>query len=319
MVGKPVYSVNMTDKVRGVIGPNDPNLMDILPDDRNNFFRDIERNIEVGSCARAGNLVGKTVLLRRGDPEEELFTMAITVFGFGRVETEEYCSVLGNLCCLDEVRVGKRCAVGRNIISGRAEVHSHTSINGNILSTGDIDIGSDCDINGSVISLKGNVTVGDRCNIGLVYAKGHIRMGQDVELQNDLVMSEEGRVSFPSDGADPALILAHTFSVIRSEKMDWNEIAPYCYNDAKEGRYDMNRVLFRKDPKIIEERLGNLKGKWKDISIRPGDENREVYERLGYRVEELLSRSGRINVHGDVVLGDKNTIKDSVLVRSRLG
>ena len=320
MVIKPSYSVSLTDVPKGIIGPNDPNHIDILPHDRANFYRDIERKIEVNSCARAGHLVGKTVLLKRGDPEEELFTMAISVIGFGRVETEDYCSVLGNICSLEEVRIGRRCAVGKNIISRRAEIHSHTFIKGNILATSDINIGSDCDINGSVVSLTGNVTIGDRCNIGLVYARGQVRMGQDIRLLNDLVMSEKGKVVFPSDGEDPALILAHTFSVINNENIEWDEVSGYCYDDAKKGRYNLNRVIFQKSEKIIEERLGNLNEKWGDVSVpTEKKDSPDVYERLGYRVEELLSRPGSIKVYGDVVQGDKTTVKDSVVIRSGIG
>jgi len=262
MAVDPANGASVTDIGKVAIDPDDRGNRDILPDSRETFFSDIGKNIVVGSGARAGHLVGKTVKLDDGPGDGITLTSAISVTGFDSVFLGERCSVLRDVCSPGEVKVGRDSRIGKNIICGRAEIHRQTHVNGNIIATGDIAIASDCDVNGAVISLEGSVTVGDRCNIAMIYARGRIRMGQDITLTNDIVMSGQGEVVFPMDGEDPAVTLAHTFTVINNEKIPWEEIATYCFDEASNVGYNLSKVIFKKDEKIITQRLKILEEKW---------------------------------------------------------
>ena len=202
---------SVSDITKVVIDPNDRDQVDIMPDSREPFFSDIGRNIEVGSGARAGHLIGNTVKLSNGSGQGDAYTAAISATGFESVVLGENCVVLNDVCSPGKVKVGRDCRIGKNIICGRTEIHRQTQVTGNVIATGDIAIACDCDVNGAVISLEGSITVGDRCNIGMVYARGRVRMGQDITLANDVIMSGVGKVVFPMDGEDPAVTLANTF------------------------------------------------------------------------------------------------------------
>ncbi len=266
-----LHGKKLKDKMNVVIDPDDRGNVDILPDSRETFFSDIGRNIVVGTGARAGHLLGKTVTLSNG--EGGAFTAAISATGFERVVLGEQCVVLNDICSPGEVKVGRAGRIGKNIFCGRAEVHRQTQINGNVLATGDIAIASDCDVNGALISLEGSVTVGDRCNIGMIYAKGNIRMGQDISLMNDIISSSEGKVVFPSDGEDPVVTLAHTFSVIKNELIPWEELAAYCFTNTDNVGYNLSKVIFKKDEKIITRHLKHLEDKWKKRFVMEEMEN----------------------------------------------
>jgi len=268
------------DMAKVNIDPNDRGLADILPDSRETFFSDIGRNIVVGSGARAGHLMGKTVSLRNGSGDGGPYTSAISATGFDSVLLGEHCVVMNDVCSPGEVKVGRSGRIGKNIICGRAEIHRQTHVNGNLIATGDIAIASDCDVNGAVISLEGSVTVGDRCNIGMIYARGRVRMGQDIALANDIVISGDESVVFPLDREDPAVTLAHTFNIINKEKIPWEELASYCLDETDNAGYNLSKVIFKKDEKIITRRLKALEEKWnKRYEVEGTEDLEESHER----------------------------------------
>ncbi len=309
-----------TDLEKGYIGEGDIGCRDVLPDRRDRFYRDMERDIVIGSCARAGKLIGKNVLLKRGKTEEGRYTMAVTIMAMKGVTMEEAAYVAGDVCCLGTVKIGRASVVGGNVIGGRAEIHRQTVISGNLISTEDIYIGSDCEIDGLVVSLEGEITVGERCSIGALSAYGSIRIGQDLTIHNDVVHSVRGRISILSNDADPTITTAHTLALINEEGLAWDEIAPYCYQQGEGSSFNANRIIFTKRADLTEAWLKSLAAKWRDISIALDEPaGHDVFGRLGFPIPESDAEKGGTNIYGDVVMGNKTEVRDSVVSRSNIG